>query len=320
MLSRMPDRHPRRLFPAVAALVALVVLRGGAVGQPSVPAPSTGLDRDRFLEHVRFLSSDDLAGRANGSAGLERAAEYIARAFRDAGLDADGEDGYFQPFEVGAGLKIERGNYLTIDGAEGCYSLVLGEDYFPLSITSVLNGPGAETGSLDALPLVFAGYGISAPERGHDDYAGVDVRGAAVLIFAHEPGEQRARDRQLGSSRNDPAAIRKKAAEAKHRGAQLLLVVEDPSHGPERTKYDRFVGSPQAEDLGIPVLRVRRDVVTDALPGLDLDSAFDALQQAGTAVSPGVLPRLDGVRVTFAERYARVPDASAQRDRYPARY
>ena len=299
----MSDRDPRRLLPAVTALVVLVVLRGGAVGQPNLPTPSSGLDRARFLEHVRFLSSDDLAGRANGSVGLERAAEYIAQALKDAGLDAGGQDGYFQPFDVGVGLRIEQGNNLTIDGAEGRYPLVLGQDYFPLSITSLPNVPDTQTSSLDDLPLIFAGYGISAPEHGHDDYAGVDVQGLPLWSLHTNPANGVHRtgswDRHKTPRRLSARRLPKRG------GAALLLVVEDPSHGPESTKYDRFVGSPQAEDLGIPVLRVRRDVVTDTLPALDLEGAFDALEQTG-AGTPGVFLRLEGVRVTFAERYTRV--------------
>ena len=73
------------------------------------------IEADALLDHIRVLASDELGGRGNGSAGLERAADYIAARFEAAGLRPGGPDGsWFQPFELTAGLTIGEGNTLSL--------------------------------------------------------------------------------------------------------------------------------------------------------------------------------------------------------------
>src|SRR5688500_11558551 len=92
----------------LAAAVAMFVVGGTYL--------HADIEPDRLLEHIKFLASDDLKGRGNGTEGLERAADYIARTFKDAGLEPGGNDGtWFQPFELIAGLTVGRNNELTIE-------------------------------------------------------------------------------------------------------------------------------------------------------------------------------------------------------------
>ena len=108
------------------ALVATTALSGAPV------------ESNRMLEHIRFLSSDDLQGRGNGAEGLDRAADYIAAQFRDAGLEPAGTEGsWFQPFELVAGLEIGDGNELTLAGGGQSVRLTLGTAYFPMAVTPV---------------------------------------------------------------------------------------------------------------------------------------------------------------------------------------
>ena len=71
---------------------------------------ATPIDAERLLDHIKFLASDDLKGRASGSPELERAADYIAQQFRDIGLRPGGDDGtWFEPFQLVAGLTVGAG-------------------------------------------------------------------------------------------------------------------------------------------------------------------------------------------------------------------
>src|SRR4026209_2114746 len=81
----------------------------------SMHADPRRIDAKAYLEHVKFLASDELEGRGDGSPGLESAAEYIAAKFREAGLEPAGEDGgFFQRFEMTTGMSIQPGNTVTL--------------------------------------------------------------------------------------------------------------------------------------------------------------------------------------------------------------
>src|SRR5438132_1145998 len=141
------------------------------------------IDPRVYLDHIKYLASDDLEGRGDGAPGLEKAADYIGRSFGASGLEAAGDNGtFFQKFELVAGLSVEPGNSVTFTTPRRSASLQIGRDYDLLSTSS-------EPASQASLPVVFAGYGISAAPLGYDDSAGVDARGKPVLIFTHEPQE-----------------------------------------------------------------------------------------------------------------------------------
>src|SRR5687767_314138 len=123
---------------------------------------------DRLLGHIKFLASDELKGRGNGTEGLERAADYIAAGFKDAGLEPGGKGGsWFQPFELVAGLTVGRENGLTIEQGGKRVRLALGSSYYPLAAPANEN-PDVPSTSLDDVPLVFAGYGLVAPSIFYD--------------------------------------------------------------------------------------------------------------------------------------------------------
>src|SRR3990167_7857334 len=145
---------------SLRAALVLALMATTGLAAPPVPEP------DRLLEHIKFLSSDALRGRGNGSEGLERAADYIAAQFKAAGLRPGFRNGdWFQPFELAAGLSVGEGNGLVIRRPSKSTPLTLGESYFPLSAT-----PSDSPVVLDGVPVVFAGYGISAPSVDYDDY------------------------------------------------------------------------------------------------------------------------------------------------------
>ncbi|HEY5617699.1 MAG TPA: M20/M25/M40 family metallo-hydrolase [Vicinamibacterales bacterium] len=253
------------LSAPLAALLAAASLGAGALARQS--AATSPIDPDRILDHIKFLAADQLEGRANGGAGLERAADYIQTEFNRAGLRPAGQNGdWFQPLELAAGLRIGDDNALVVKARAESARLSLGESYFPLAAT-----PSESRTSLRDLPVVFAGYGISAPAFNYDDYERLDVKGKAVLIFSHEPQERRADSRLNGTRPLRETTLSAKALAAHSRGAVALLVVSDPSHRTDEANYRAFLFASDAEDVGIPVLRVRRDDVAPLLKELDLD-------------------------------------------------
>ena len=282
----------RRFFPLVVVL-ALLTTRGSA---------ATAISANAVLEHIKFLASDDLKGRGDGAPELERAADYIAQQFKAAGLLPGGKDhDWFQPFELVAGLSVGRGNELIVQ-ARGSRPVrfALGTSYYPLSATPN-DSPSTASTALDDMPLVFAGYGISAPAFNYDDYAGIDVTGKAVLIFSHEPQETRRDSRLNGAQPIRETTLYAKAAAARSRGARVLLVVSDPSHQTDQANYTLFNADADPEDHAIPVLRIRRSEMEPLLQAWRLD-------RVAADIERDLKPRsrqLDGATIDYTEHFTR---------------
>jgi hypothetical protein len=252
------------------------------------------IEPDALLDHIKFLAADELKGRGNGTDGLERAADYIAEQFKSAGLQPGAGDRWFQPFELIAGLTIGPENKISIDYRGKTISLALGSSYYPMAAAGNDKVPSVK---LDRLPLVFAGYGLAIPDLRYDDYAGLDVAGKAVLIFSHEPQEHDGSSRLNGTRPMPQTSLNAKAQLALSKGARALLVVSDPTHRADEAPYELFKSDPDADDQGIPVLRVRRS---------ELQPLIDAWRLDATArlIDKDLVPRsevLTGATVDYVE-------------------
>jgi hypothetical protein len=125
-----------------------------------------------WWRHVQVLAHDSLKGRDAGTPGHESAARYVAEQFRAVGLQPGGADGWLQRVGfVETRVDVPRVALALREGAAWT-RLALGRD---LRVSSSL-----ATGDVEA-PLVFAGYGLSFPEAGIDELAGLDVRGRIVV-------------------------------------------------------------------------------------------------------------------------------------------
>ncbi len=256
----------KRLFVALIAF---------SLGGVSTGADPRRVDPKAYMEHVKFLASDNLEGRGNGSPGLETAADYIAARFRDAGLEPAGDDGtFFQRFEMTTGLSVEPGNVFTLQAGRSSIPFDIGRDYEIVSTSRDQSSPG------DTLPLVFAGYGISAPGQRYDDYAGIDATDKAVLIFTHEPQENDARSAFEGQTNTIHSTMMRKVEVARNHGVKAMLVVDDPNHRPALERFRRWMREPQAEEYGLAVFYVSRDMVQRALgTRVDLDTISDDIDR-----------------------------------------
>jgi Peptidase family M28 len=249
----------RKVLVAVGLLVvAATLVRGEKEIEP-----------DALLGHIKFLAADDLKGRGNGSEGLERAADYIAEQFKSAGLQPGVNGSWFQPFELNAGLSIGPTNTLSFQSRGRTVTLTLGTSYYPLAATGSATTPSVK---LDKVPLVFAGYGLAVPELGYDDYKNIDVSGKAVLVFTHEPQEHDAGSRLNGTRSMPQTSLNAKAQLALSKGARVLIAVSDPSHRYDEGQFALFKSDPDADDQGLPVLRVRRTEMQPLLDAWRLDA------------------------------------------------
>ena len=133
--------------------------------------------------HVQFLADDLLEGRGTATRGYDLAALYVATEFQQLGLRPAGDKGtYFQSVPLGQTdlVKDQSSIVLIRNGVEE--KLVMDENY-------LLHPMYTSEESLVEADVVFAGFGVTAPSRGYDDYAGIDVRGKIVAIYRGAPSD-----------------------------------------------------------------------------------------------------------------------------------
>lgn len=148
---------------------------------PAAVRAMRAIDPERLRAHVKFLASDLLEGRGTGQRGGELAAAYLAAQFELDGLEPAGANGtYFQPVPLLLITPQPQTTFAVSPAAGPSTELKYRDDYV------ALDESGSATSDVDA-PIVFAGYGISAPEYQWDDYKGLDVRGKVLLMLLNEP-------------------------------------------------------------------------------------------------------------------------------------
>ena len=167
-------------MPVSRSLLLLLLLAPGCRGTDApAGAAVPQVSAARLEEHIRYLASDRLTGRAPGTPGYDSAAGYVARHFAALGLDSAGTEGYFQPVPLRRARAVE-GSSLVLTGKAGRRALTPYRDYVPFAN---LLAPRSEV----TAPLVFAGFGVTAPERGYDDYREIDAKGKIVVLLTGAP-------------------------------------------------------------------------------------------------------------------------------------
>jgi hypothetical protein len=231
---------------------------------PATAQAAGGLSPARYLADVTYLASDALKGRGDGSPELDQAADYIAGKFREAGLQPAGDNGtYFQNFEITTGAELGKRNELRIAGT----TPKIDQDFIPILFSNTAEFDG---------PLVFAGYGITAPEYKYDDYSTIDAKRKIVVVFEHEPQENDEKSVFLGKDYTAHASFTNKAINARMHGAKGIIFITEPSHpmddlGPTERQVEET-------DMGIPAVHVKRDFVVKPFAAKGKDLA--ALQKA----------------------------------------
>jgi len=272
----------------IVTLVAAGVLSVGVLLAAKTHAPKIAAQRIR--QHVKYLSSDALEGRGTGQKGGDLAADYIAAQFKSYGLKPAGENGtYFQSVPLVGVKTLPETTFALVPASGEPLALRNLDDY----VTS--NESQTEIADIDA-PIVFVGYGITAPEEKWDDYKGYDLKGKVALLFVNEPIS------------DDPNFFKGKALtyngrwtykyeETARRGAVATLIIHRTdlasygwevvrnSWGGERS-YLKLDGTPKLEAASWIQEEVARKLV--GMAGLDLDKLF--LQAQSREFKPIELP------------------------------
>ena len=254
---------------------------------PAVHAFSPGIETADYAEHVRVLASDDFEGRAPGSPGEDKTVAYIREQFERIGLTPGNGDSWFQTVPM-----MET----TADPATARMTLHVGGKDMPLAFgTDMVLGTrtGQPKVELTGSELVFVGYGVDAPERSWNDYAGLDVKGKTVVMLVNDPGFH-AGDESLFEGRRMTYYGRwtYKFEEAARKGAAAALIVHDTdgaSYGWDvvRNSWSGAQYDLRAEDDPEPRLPAQGWITGDQAKALFAAAGqdFDALRAA--ANKPG---------------------------------
>lgn len=172
---------------------------------------------DLMKTHIYTLASDSMKGRNTTSPELDSAARYIANVFQSSGLQTV-NGSYFQ--KVGLGIiSLGEDNHLKISRNGDEISYKIKTEFTPFDITG-----NQEVNA----SIVFAGYGITAPDYGYDDYKDIDVKGKIVFVLKHEPGENDSASIFKGTDETEHSNVGEKVKNAIAHGAVGVLVATDP--------------------------------------------------------------------------------------------
>jgi hypothetical protein len=264
------SRSERRPFAEVIFFAFAIGIAWLLLACFSSVAAEDGAVLSRVTEDIRTLASDEMEGRGPGTQGLEKAGDYIRDTFRQLGLKSGAaDDSYRQPFQVSLDLKpVLDKTSLTVRGPEGqAWQLEIGQDFQALA--------AGGSGKAQA-PLVFAGYGISAPSLGYDDFQGLDVEGKVLVVLRQEPQQDDPNSKFDGKNLTEHSYISNKLKRAKERKAAAVLLVNAPfsssAEGGDTLSAPNAFGS-KAE--GVPFAHVSQAVVDKLLAAAPLQAPTD---------------------------------------------
>jgi len=206
-----------RLLTATALTVFSLSLFAQNSRPGSVSSAADLIREQDIRADIFFLASDAMAGRNSTSHEDRIATDYIAAEFMRLGLKPVGDNAtFFQQMEIVTGDLDRQHTSLrtTINGAEKTFPLGADVQFVRQSIRNA-SGCG---------PIVFAGYGIDAPEYGYNDFAGVDVKGKVAMIFLREPQANDPGSKLMGTLDSYHAFNWHKLEELRRRGAAGLLL------------------------------------------------------------------------------------------------
>jgi Zn-dependent M28 family amino/carboxypeptidase len=168
---------------ACGPLAALALASCTTVPAPVAENAAPQISIESMKEMTRTLSSDEFEGREPGTPGEEKTLAYLVEKFTEAGLQPGNNGSWFQDVPL---VEITGGNYapLTVSNLpQGAAPLTFQPNSDWVGVT-YREEPRTE---LEDSELVFVGYGIVAPEKGWNDYEGIDMRGKTAVILVNDP-------------------------------------------------------------------------------------------------------------------------------------
>ena len=243
---------------------------------PRLQAGWNAIREDDLRANLTFIAGDGLEGRMSLMPGDDAAAEWVASEFAKAGLqpvatDSSGKSSFLQPVPLIEYKPDTSATLLSFSRGGGSPKVW----HAPVVSSSFRNNVDISGG------LVYAGYGITAPELNYDDYAGVDIRGKMVILMEHEPQEDDPKSIFNGTGNTRYATSRVKLLNAERHGAVAVLLMPEPNatHVPTAKRLANVFAGVTAKRLTpIPLQAIADDEVHIPLVTIPLTVADELLQ------------------------------------------
>ncbi|MEO6446947.1 MAG: M28 family peptidase [Gemmatimonadaceae bacterium] len=303
----------RIFLQSVASFLAASLLGSTATAQQPTAPHNQSITAPRMRADLMFLAGDGFRGRLTNTPENDLAMEWVKARFDWLELKPMGSGGsFFQPYQLMMS-SLGEGSELALNWGEATSRHVTFSDFYPHRFS----GTGRASG-----PVVFAGFGISAPKLGRDDLTG-DVRGKVVLMLDHEPGENDPNSPFDGVVTSEYSSQLRKTLAAQEKGAIGVLFVADvQNHGgqenfegaargywPEQAPHlERYQLAAWVQQVRIPAGQVSVQLAEQMLRGGG--KSLEALARAAEPNARGALVALPGVTATLTANVTRhvVPD------------
>ena len=267
-------------FSGLLAIVATVLAACGA--EPAMEVldnPLSGLSALDTTEveailhqHIAVLASDEYEGRAPATPGEEKTISYLQREFSALGIQPGNGGSYFQSVSV-TETTTASDAVLMLEGSDYQVALSYGDQ---MMVSSQQQIPAISV--LDS-ELIFVGYGVVAPERSWNDYAGIDVTDKTVVILVNDPGYATQNPNIFnGNAMTYYGRWTYKYEEAARQGAAAALIVHET--GPAGYGWEVVSSSWSGPQIGLQAANLNVDKV-DIEGWLTLDSAQALFAGAG---------------------------------------
>lgn len=174
---------------------------------------------DSLKAHIAVLAADDFMGRKPFTEGETKTIAYLQQQFAAAGLEPGNGSSYLQEVPM-VNIKTTAAPSMQVKSAKGNFDLKAFDDY-------VIWTDKTENVSLADNELVFAGYGVVAPEYNWNDYAGIDVKGKVVMVMVNDPGWNTDSTLFKGKTMTYYGRWTYKFEEAARQGAKGCLIVHN---------------------------------------------------------------------------------------------
>ena len=246
-------RHERRVNKICCALIiclfALTPILAQQIDGPSTHYASR-IDSIGLYNHLKVFTSDEFEGRETGTRGQRMAADYLVNYYSSLGFEPYDGENYTQ--------MVPLINSQVTGG-----TITVGESQLNI-LDDFLLYPGIQEEALNNVPLLFAGYGIK--EDGWDDYAGLDVKGKAVVILSGD-------SREDGKTNWGQNTNRKRVLAEKLGASAFIVLMESDNYGVFKSRM-KFYMQRKSTSINRPMEGEGASIPTFVLDETTVDSWF----------------------------------------------